>query len=308
MEWNKIKLIFVPSISIYYSRKLQTTTDSKLCTCGHCDVCESYAPDMSESEYELVKGIIVQNLLDRQSRCISIEREPIGQRDCDKWKSYRRGLLTASNFGCVCSARSPPSFSNIVRSILYSKLSDSKEIEHGNANKHKAIRALKLLEGVSVQKCGLFIDEKYCYLGATPDGLIGENAIVEVKCPYSIIGQNIEDAILAGKCTMWKRERKKKDCSQPKILGINTTHKWYYQVQGQLHITRRDLCYFVIWTGDDTPIRLEKIYRDDQFWVDKMETKLTQFYDMALLPELVDPRERRNMPLRRYNKDGNLID
>jgi len=40
-------------------------------------------------------------------------------------------------------------------------------------------------------------------------------------------------------------------------------HKWYYQVQGQLHITQRQLCYFSVWTGAEIPIRVEKIYRDD---------------------------------------------
>lgn len=265
-------------------------------------------PDVNESEYEQEKEMFVQDLLERQSRRIFLERVTIAQRDCDKRKSYRHGLLTASNFGCVCSARSPASFSNIVKSILYTQLSGLKEIEHGNTNEHKAIQALELLEGVSVGKCGLFIDEENCCLGATPDGLIGKNAIVEVKCPHSIFRQNIEDGILAGKCTMWKRERKKKNGDKPKILGINTTHKWYYQVQGQLHITKKDLCYFVIWAGDDIPIRLEKIYRDDKFWAEKMERRLLSFYDTALLPELVNPRERRGMPLRRFDKDGNLVD
>lgn len=69
------------------------------------------------------------------------------------------------------------------------------------------------------------IDEKNSCLGATPDGLIGENAIVEAKCPYSIFGQNIEDGILDGKCTMCKKMQMAMTffdsyASQPSILGI----------------------------------------------------------------------------------------
>lgn len=170
--------------------------------------------DMDPSEYELEKERFLGDLRERQSRHISIERETIGQRDCDKWKTYRYGLLTASNFGLVCCARSPESYSNIVKSILYTKLAGLKEIEHGNTNEHKAIRALEELERVSIDKCGLFIDVKNYCLGASPDGLIGQNGIVEVKCPYSIYGQNIDDAIRAGKCTVWKRERKKRTALQ----------------------------------------------------------------------------------------------
>lgn len=39
--------------------------------------------------------------------------------------------------------------------------------------------------GISIRDCGLFIDEKYPFLGATPDGLIDDNGIVEIKCPHS---------------------------------------------------------------------------------------------------------------------------
>lgn len=35
-----------------------------------------------------------------------------------------------------------------------------------------------------VKKCGLFVFVKYPFLGATPDGLVGNEAIVEVKYPY----------------------------------------------------------------------------------------------------------------------------
>ena len=36
-----------------------------------------------------------------------------------------------------------------------------------------------------VEPFGLFIDSTYSYLAATPDGLIGTNAVVEVKCFYT---------------------------------------------------------------------------------------------------------------------------
>lgn len=93
----------------------------------------------------------------------------------------------------------------------------------------------------------------------------------------------------------------------PKIIGINRRHKWYYQVQGQLHITNRNLCYFAIWVGDDLPMRIEKIYRDDSFWDNKMKNQLVNFYNSALLPELLDSRIHRTMPLRKYDKEGNCI-
>lgn len=136
-----------------------------------------------------------------------------------------------------------------------------------------------------------------------------EDAIVEVKCPISTHNINIEKSILAGKLTFFKRERMKKNIPNfvPKVIGINKKHHWYYQTQGQLHITQKKYCYFVVWAADDLPIHVEKIEKDDTFWTDQMESKLLNFYNAALLLELVDPRRGRSMDLRKFNKEGNCI-
>ena len=42
-----------------------------------------------------------------------------------------------------------------------------------------AIKYLKMNQGVDVQKCSLFIDKEMPYLGASPDGLIGKDTIIE---------------------------------------------------------------------------------------------------------------------------------
>jgi hypothetical protein len=31
-------------------------------------------------------------------------------------------------------------------------------------------------------------------------------------------------------------------------LILKKNHAYFYQIQGQLHITKRKVCYFVIWT------------------------------------------------------------
>lgn len=40
--------------------------------------------------------------------------------------------------------------------------------------------------GVNIISCGLFVDKKSKFLAASPDGWIGNNSIVEIKCPASI--------------------------------------------------------------------------------------------------------------------------
>lgn len=56
------------------------------------------------------------------------------------------------------------------------------------------------------------------------------------------------------------------------IVQLKKDHSYYYQVMGQLHITRRPLCYFVIYTTKW--IHIEKIVYDAEFWETKMVGKL----------------------------------
>jgi hypothetical protein len=99
-----------------------------------------------------------------------------------------------------------------------------------------------------------------------------------------------EEAILNKKITFWKINKKKE------ISGINTIHKYYYQVQGQLQITGRKYRIIMFWTKKG--IRFKKIERDDNLWNTKIFPKLKQFYFNCLLPKLVDPRHPRSMPIR----------
>lgn len=112
-----------------------------------------------------------------------------------------------------------------------------------------------------------------------------------------------------GKLTFFKKQRKNNKIPNfvPKVIGINTKHHWYYQIQGQLHVTQKKFCYFVLWAADDLPIRVEKVEKNDKFWSEKMETKICNFFNTALLPELVDPRKGRSMELRKFDKEGNSI-
>lgn len=76
-------------------------------------------------------------------------------------------------------------------------------------------------------------------MGASPDGLIGDHALVEIKCPISINNETPGDEILNKKITFAELINGK--------LHLKRNHNFYYQIQEQLAITKRELCYFVIW-------------------------------------------------------------
>ena len=125
------------------------------------------------------------------------------------------------------------------------------------------------------------------YLGATPEGLIDDGAIIEVKCPESAASLSSEEAVSAKKLQYLKLENNE--------LKLKRTHRYYYQVQGQLNITGRKYCIFAVWTPKG--LFCERIERCEEFW-QNMEPKLTKFYVNCILPEIIDPRFTRNMKIR----------
>lgn len=57
-------------------------------------------------------------------------------------------------------------------------------------------------------------------------------------------------------------------------LELKKTHDYYYQVQGQLHIAKKQYCYFVVYS--ENMIHFETIQRNNEFWENVMQHKLTR--------------------------------
>lgn len=78
-------------------------------------------------------------------------------------------------------------------------------------------------------------------------------------------------------------------------LNLKRNHLYYYQVQGQLNIAKKESCLFVIWTPFG--FIYEEIQRDEKFW-DEIKPKLKRFYMDCLLPEILDPRVPRGLKIK----------
>ena len=247
-------------------------------------------PDLSPTRFQAKREEFLQSLKKTREEIRKLECETRLQRDSDKWLEERRKILTASNFSKVCKRRSTTGCEKLVKYMLYSDF-DTEALQFGRENEMRAIKDTERKKGISIQRCGLFIDEDLPFLGATPDGLIGEDGVLEVKCPASAKELTPEEAILKGKVRFWSVNKEKDE-----IIGVNKNHDFYFQIQGQLHITQRKFCLFVLWTPRG--LLDEYIERDDKFWKEMMQPKLTAFYMDCLLPELIDSRYRRCMPIR----------
>ena len=85
----------------------------------------------------------------------------------------------------------------------------------------------------TVEPCGLFVDTSKPFLAASPDGVVGREAVVEVKCPLRCLETSLE----------WLARHDQTFCLQRDLssggLRLRRNHDYYYQIQGQMHISKR---------------------------------------------------------------------
>lgn len=102
---------------------------------------------------------------------------------------------------------------------------------------------------------------------------MGSSAVLEVKCPYSTREMTITEALaIKGFCVSKEGDS----------YHLRDDHPYWHQVQGQLHLTGRQTCYFVVWTTKDTAII--PIARDES-WQPKL-VHLEDFFKAHMLPKL----------------------
>ncbi|XP_046143605.1 uncharacterized protein LOC114881203 [Osmia bicornis bicornis] len=243
-------------------------------------------PDMEEAVFSSECERHMFTFLQWQTMRHNIEAETCDQAKSEKWIAYCKKLLTASHFGKVCQLRKNTLRGNTIKSIMYPQIQYLRSLEYGRENEANALGQLETELGIQILPCGLFIDAVVPYLGATPDGLVDDDTIVEVKCPKS--AKDLSPAEAIEQLPVMRRIFRDAE--------MNKIHHYYYQVQGQLHITNKQCALFCLWTKKG--IKITKVQRDDRFWATEMEQKLKRFYEDSMLPEIIDSRFNRQQPIR----------
>ncbi|XP_028129072.2 uncharacterized protein LOC114325263 isoform X1 [Diabrotica virgifera virgifera] len=233
-------------------------------------------PQLRSDTYEEKKTRFLKALEKTPQEIDELQKMTLDQKDSSVWVKERRQRLTASNFGRICKLRDSTDRKNVVEELLNSKFFGNKYTKYGNDNEPNALKDFEKLLGVKVVNCGVFVSKDYPFLAASPDGLIGKDGLVEIKCPYKSQNVTPEEGIRS----------KLIQCAtlENNVFKLKREDKYYYQVQGQLFVTGRQYCYFVVWT----PLGLlyERIIKDEQFWNNELQ-KLEEFYFDHLLPALL---------------------
>jgi len=171
------------------------------------------------------------------------------QQGTPAWFHARKGKLTASNFGAAagvnpyCSRRRA-----LKREFGQEKFTGNAACTWGTTNERNAIKDYMVRTGNIVTSKGFFTHPQIPWLGGSPDGLVGDVGMIEVKCPFIKMEPHTEIPVY-----------------------------YYCQVNGLLEILDKQWCDYVTWTP--TAFKVYRVYRDPMLW-DYLLEKYSIFFAM----------------------------
>ncbi|XP_031338081.1 uncharacterized protein LOC116166960 [Photinus pyralis] len=229
--------------------------------------CEEYHAMSDKVSYLKQKSMLAKSVV------LSVANLTVGQAENEKWYLVRKYRLTASNFGLVLAAckrnRFPPSLFKSLSGDY--NLDGVKAIQWGKQHEKIAIQQFEKATDLTVLSSGIWLSTSGI-LGASPDG---DDAIVEVKCPYTYRNDKLSSVLRNGKGYIIYFEKG--------TIVVNREHKYFDQIQGLLHIMQRKKCYLCIWTTKELLIVNIDI---DLEWENNLNI-LEHFYFYQYIPKLL---------------------
>lgn len=144
-----------------------------------------------------------------------------------EWYQARLGKFTASSFANLMAGLETGAFTDLVKDKAWERLTGTPvesytnaAMQHGIDTEAQARDWYRFESGNEVSEIGFVLHPEFEVAGCSPDGLVQESGLVEIKCPQP----RAHIDVLASK-------------------KLPSKYRW--QVQGQLWITGRKWCDFV---------------------------------------------------------------
>ena len=109
-----------------------------------------------------------------------------------EWHIARAGKIKASVCGALEGKHAYTKPEDLVRQEVRalagaeSEFVMSAAVAHGNKMEDHARKVLEGIQGYTVEETGLVVHREYEFLAASPDGLVGIDGSIEIKCPYPL--------------------------------------------------------------------------------------------------------------------------
>ena len=196
----------------------------------------------------------------------------------EDWLRARRGVVTASNFHLVLARGSGKTRRAYMERLAWEIVSGapgegafmSEAMARGKALEPRAREAYRAASGLDVREVGLVFLDEGRRIAASPDGLIGDDGGLEIKCP---LPHRHEACVARG-------------CVPPRHRA---------QIQGNMWVSGRRWWDFVSFAPEaDEPLFIRRVHRDEAY-VDMLRREVARFLQEldGLVEQLAAARGRR---------------
>ena len=294
VEWTTpSQLVTPPTASCSSSTDMPIKLPLNDATVGEIEI----PHDLSEEAKFLFNNKVKVNA----EQAAVIESSTRDQSENNEWFKHRQCRLTASNFGAVVKRKKQDCSKLVERLTTSNQNLNVSSLNYGCnnedivANYYVQYQERHGHPGIKVFPCGLVVNPKYSWLGASPDRVVYDPTSdppyggLEIKCIESGKGMTPLQTYQA------KREpqcgKKKSFCLLKigEILELDPNHHYHQQVQGQCGVSGLRWNDFVLMTDltlGDQGVHVERIYFDEK-WHETSLPKLTDFYFTHIMPVLL---------------------
>ena len=193
----------------------------------------------------------------------------------EEWEAERKGRATASRFGEILTPATLK-LSKSSRSYAIQLAAErqgvespprlpSLEMETGTEREPLARQEYAELNSVEVVEAGFCMMNATDKFGMSPDGLIGDDGLIEIKCPNAetLIGYHLDQKLPSA---------------------------YRSQIQGQLWISGREWCDLFAWHPQIEPFQI-RVFPDFN-WQHSMKTAMPDFLEsVEKITKLINFRE-----------------
>ena len=187
------------------------------------------------------------------------------QQGSEEWKQARCGRVTASRVHDIVAVTRSGGFTagrkNYLADLVIERLTgqpapsyQSAAMEYGIATEPEARFAYALAKGVEIEEVGFIPHPTIAMAGCSPDGLVGDRGLIEIKCPNTATMIEV-------------------------LLGGKVDPAYASQAMFQMACTGRQWCDLVTYDKRLPPgmqMHIFRVMRDDNA-IAKLEQDVTQF-------------------------------
>ena len=112
-------------------------------------------------------------------------------------------------------------------------------MKYGLESEPKAIEKYESQKNGKVSTSGFWVNPRYPFLGSSPDGLVGEDGIIEIKC-LKIFKHHTIESVSSNQSSVPKVVLNKQCFTVNNKCELRHSHEYYYQIQMQRLVTEKE--------------------------------------------------------------------